>query len=118
MHDVLIDVAKKIGKPPAQVALNWVATQPGVTSTILGATKTAQLDDNLGSLDFTIPADLRKQLDEVGALEPVHPYIFFTPGIQARISGGTTVKRMAPRLSLRGTRSRLRRRKKPARARR
>jgi len=92
VHDVLIDVAKKIGRSPAQTAINWLATQPGVTSVILGVTKTAQLADNLGSLDFTIPAELRKRLDDVGAPEPVHPYNFYQPGIQGRISGGTTVK--------------------------
>ena len=54
--DAFLEIAKQIGKPPAQVALNWVATQPGVTSTILGATKVAQLDDNLAAIDFEIPA--------------------------------------------------------------
>ena len=38
--DALQDVAKQLGRSAAQVALNWVATQPGVTSTIIGATKT------------------------------------------------------------------------------
>jgi aryl-alcohol dehydrogenase-like predicted oxidoreductase len=92
VHDVLIEVAKKLGKPPAQVAINWLVTQPGVTSVILGATKTAQLADNLGSLDFAIPADLRKRLDEVGKPEAVHPYNFYTPGIQSRVSGNTSVR--------------------------
>jgi len=94
--DVLVNVARHIGKPPAQVALNWVATQPGVTSTIIGATKIAQLDDNLAALDFTIPADLRKRLDEVSALGPTHPYVFFAEGIQQMISGGTTVRGWTP----------------------
>jgi aryl-alcohol dehydrogenase-like predicted oxidoreductase len=92
VHDVLIDVAKKIGKPPAQVAINWLATQPGVTSVILGATNVTQIADNLGSLDFTIPAELRKRLDEIGAPEPVHPYNFYGPGMQSRMSGGVTVQ--------------------------
>jgi aryl-alcohol dehydrogenase-like predicted oxidoreductase len=92
VHDTLIDVAKKLGKPPAQVAIQWLVTQPGVTSVILGATKTAQLAETLGALDFTIPADQRKRLTEVGPPEPVHPYNFYTPGIQSRVSGGTTVR--------------------------
>src|SRR5208337_654459 len=33
--DVLMGVAKQIGRPPAEIELNWVATQPGVTSTII-----------------------------------------------------------------------------------
>jgi aryl-alcohol dehydrogenase-like predicted oxidoreductase len=88
----LVEVAKQIGKPPAQVALNWVTTQPGITSTIIGATKISQLDDNLASLDFSIPADLRKRLDEVSALELTHPYLFFSDAVQSMISGGTTVR--------------------------
>ncbi len=89
--DTLNVVAREIGKPAAQVALNWVATQPGITSTIIGATKTAQVDDNLASLDFSIPADLRKKLDEASAIEMVHPYSFFGGEINAMITGGTTV---------------------------
>ncbi len=37
--DELVAVSRDIGRPPAQVALNWVTTQPGVSSTIIGATK-------------------------------------------------------------------------------
>ncbi len=94
--DELLDVAKQINKTPAQVALNWVATQPGITSTIIGSTKTAQLDDNLRSIEFDIPADLRKRLDDVSALEPVHPYKFFNPEMQGMLSGGTSVRPWAP----------------------
>jgi aryl-alcohol dehydrogenase-like predicted oxidoreductase len=90
--EALMEVSRQIGKAPAQVALNWLATQPGVTSIILGATKSAQLAENLASLDFSIPADLRKRLDDVGRPEPVHPYNFFVPWMQARISGNTTVR--------------------------
>jgi aryl-alcohol dehydrogenase-like predicted oxidoreductase len=94
--EVLLDVAKQISRTPAQVALNWLVTQPGVTSTILGATKVAQLEDNLASLDVSIPAELRKRLDEASAPEPVHPYNFYAPWMQGRISGGTTVQAWRP----------------------
>lgn len=90
--DALLAVSKELGRSPAQVALNWVATQPGVTSTILGASKVSQLNDNLASLEFDIPADLRKRLDEASALESIHPYMFFEPFIQGMVHGGTTVR--------------------------
>ena len=35
--DVLLEVAAQLGRPPAEVALSWVANQPGVSSTIIGA---------------------------------------------------------------------------------
>ena len=72
--------------------MNWVATQPGITSTIVGATKVTQLDDNLASIDFAIPTDLRKRLDEASALEPAQPYIFFGGEIQSRVAGGVSAE--------------------------
>lgn len=94
--DVLLEVAKELGRPPAQVALNWVATQPGITSTILGASKLNQLEDNLKAIEFTIPAELRTRLDEVGAPATVHPYEFFEPVIQKMIHGSSPVKAWRP----------------------
>ncbi|MGA7061299.1 MAG: aldo/keto reductase [Candidatus Acidiferrales bacterium] len=96
IHDVLINVAKQINKPVAQVALNWVITRPGVTSTIIGATKISQLNDNLQAAEFTIPAELRKRLDEVSAPEAIHPYVFFGPDIQPMVTGGTSVRKWEP----------------------
>jgi hypothetical protein len=72
--------------------LNWVATQPGVTSTIIGATKLAQLEDNFAAIEFTIPAELRQQLDEVSALPSAHPYLFFGGVLQDMITGNTSIR--------------------------
>jgi aryl-alcohol dehydrogenase-like predicted oxidoreductase len=94
--DALVDVAKQINRPPAQVALNWVASQPGITSTIVGASKVAQLEENLRLGEFAIPPDWRKKLDEVSALETAPPYGLFEPGMQGMISGGTSVHPWAP----------------------
>ena len=57
--DALLAAAKDIGRAPAEVALNWVAPQRGVSSTIIGATKMSQLESNLRALDFTIPPEIR-----------------------------------------------------------
>jgi len=64
-----------------------------VTSTIIGATRLAQLDDNLAALSFEIPNELRQQLDVASALEPAHPYMFFSGVLQERIHGGVSVKK-------------------------
>lgn len=87
----LATVARELGRSMAQVALNWVANRPGVATVILGATKLTQLEDNLGALDFEIPSDLRTRLDVVSATPARFPYTFFTPGMQAMLTGGTTV---------------------------
>jgi aryl-alcohol dehydrogenase-like predicted oxidoreductase len=91
--DALLEVSKALDRPAAQVALNWVVTQPGVTSTIIGATKLLQLEDNLAALSFEIPADLRSKLDSASQLEAAHPYMFFDGVLQERIHGGVTVKK-------------------------
>jgi aryl-alcohol dehydrogenase-like predicted oxidoreductase len=87
--DVLLEVAREMNRPPAQVALNWVASQPGVTSTILGASKLSQLEDNLNAIEFSIPSDLRRKLNDVGAPATIHPYMFFEPFIQGMIHGAS-----------------------------
>jgi aryl-alcohol dehydrogenase-like predicted oxidoreductase len=91
--DTLQEVSKQLARTPAEVALNWVATQPGVTSTIIGATKLKQLESNLESIGFAMPAELRHKLDEVSALEQVHPYMFFDEVLQDRVRGGVKVRK-------------------------
>ena len=87
----LESVARELGRSMAQVAVNWVANRPGVASVIVGATKLAQLDDNLAALDFELPTELRARLDAVSVLPARFPYSFFTDGMQAMLTGGATV---------------------------
>jgi aryl-alcohol dehydrogenase-like predicted oxidoreductase len=84
-------VAGELGRSMAQVAVNWAMTQPGIASIIVGATKLEQLKDNLGALEFTIPHELRRRLDDVSALPSTFPYSFFGPEIQGSLTGGQTV---------------------------
>ncbi len=89
--DELVAVASELGRPPAQVALAWVARRPGVVSTIIGATKPEQLDANLRALDLEIPAALADRLEAVSRPEVVHPYLFFQPAMRGMLQGGTQV---------------------------
>src|ERR1700738_4074833 len=49
--DELDIIAKAHESTVARVALAWVQAQPGVTSTLIGARRLAQLEDNLKALD-------------------------------------------------------------------
>jgi aryl-alcohol dehydrogenase-like predicted oxidoreductase len=89
--DELVAVARELEKPVAQVALSWVAHRPGVTSTIIGATKPDQLDANLRALDVDIPSALAERLEAASRPEVVHPYLFFQPAMQGMLTGGTQV---------------------------
>jgi aryl-alcohol dehydrogenase-like predicted oxidoreductase len=91
--DAVREVAKTMDRPVAQVALNWVATQPGITSTIIGATSSRQLESNLEAIGFTIPTELRGKLDEASQMEPAYPYMFFDEVLQDRVRGGVKVRK-------------------------
>jgi aryl-alcohol dehydrogenase-like predicted oxidoreductase len=84
-------VAGELGRGMAEVALNWVATQPGVATAIIGATRLDQLKSNLGALDFTVPPELRARLDAMSKPETPFPYSFFGTEIQGGITGGATI---------------------------
>jgi aryl-alcohol dehydrogenase-like predicted oxidoreductase len=51
--DELICICGEAGTTPAAVDLAWVLGRPGVTSTLIGARTTQQLEPNLGALTVT-----------------------------------------------------------------
>ena len=63
----LDEVAAEAGATPAQVALAWLAAQPGVTAPIASATALAQLDELLGVLTLDLTADQCARLTAAGA---------------------------------------------------
>ncbi|WP_422735297.1 aldo/keto reductase [Micromonospora sp. WMMD729] len=81
--EALEEVATDLGRPMAQVAINWVATQPAVSSVIIGASSAEQVASNFGALDFEIPADARRRIDEASAPNLGLPYGMFTPQYQS-----------------------------------
>ena len=74
--EAVVGVAESLGRTPAQVALAWTASQPGITSPIFGARTLEQLEDNLGAADLVLDDEARKRLDEASALPLVYPYDF------------------------------------------
>ena len=63
--DVLQKVAKEQDSTVARVALAWVQSRPGVSSTIIGARTLEQLDNNLGALELKLTPQQVAALDEV-----------------------------------------------------
>ncbi|HEY0530525.1 MAG TPA: aldo/keto reductase [Actinoplanes sp.] len=83
--DAVREVAEELGRPTAQVALNWAATQPGISSLVVGASGAEQLDGNLAALDFEIPDEARRRLDEASRPDVPKLYSMFTPEYQSWI---------------------------------
>jgi aryl-alcohol dehydrogenase-like predicted oxidoreductase len=63
--DVLKAVAAEADTSPATVALAWVQSRPGVTSTIIGARRIEQLHANLAALDVRLTDAQLATLDQV-----------------------------------------------------
>ena len=59
-------VAAETGATLSQIALAWVAAQPGVTAPIASATSARQLDEIMGSLDVVLTEEQLAALTEAG----------------------------------------------------
>ncbi|MBL9100453.1 MAG: aldo/keto reductase [Myxococcales bacterium] len=94
----LQQVARELDSTVPRVALAWVQGRPGVTSTIIGATRLDQLDDNLAALEVKLTADQVARLDAVSKPKLNFPAAFLAmaPMIHA---GGTTVNGEPSQLS-------------------
>ncbi|RAK70730.1 aldo/keto reductase [Hymenobacter edaphi] len=90
--EVLRAVAAELDRPPAQVALAWTLAQPGISAPILGASRPAQLHDNLAALTLALSPEQLRRLGEVSAPAPTYPYPIFAPDINRHIFGGATVQ--------------------------
>lgn len=60
-----VELARKHGLSPAQMALAFINSRPFISSNIIGATTLEQLDENLGSADISLSADLLKDIEEI-----------------------------------------------------
>jgi L-glyceraldehyde 3-phosphate reductase len=59
-------LARSRGQSLAQMALAWVLRQPGITSALIGASKTSQIDENVDALrNLAFAADELKAIDAI-----------------------------------------------------
>ena len=70
--DVLKQVAVRHGASPARVAIAWVLGRPAVSSVIIAARKTEQLEDNIRAVDLQLSDQDVRLLD--AASNPGVPY--------------------------------------------
>ncbi|HYT68300.1 MAG TPA: aldo/keto reductase [Vicinamibacterales bacterium] len=62
--DRVKEVAQAKSVAPAQVALAWLLSRPGVTAPIIGASKMEQLDQAVAALDVNLTDDEVRRLEE------------------------------------------------------
>ena len=69
--DRVTEVAAGRGAPPAQVALAWLLSRPGVTAPIVGATRLGHIGDALAATELTLTAEEVARLEEPYVPHPV-----------------------------------------------
>jgi aryl-alcohol dehydrogenase-like predicted oxidoreductase len=66
------ELAERLGKSAAQVALAWMLHKPGITAPIIGATKMQHMDDAIAAVEISLSADDIAYLEE-----PYQPKVIF-----------------------------------------
>ncbi len=84
--DALKAVAAEVGRSPASVALAWAVSQPGVTSTIIGASRLNQLRDNLAALEITLTPAQQDAL-ALGSAPEASLYDYFKMDLSGLVFG-------------------------------
>jgi 1-deoxyxylulose-5-phosphate synthase len=69
--DRLAEVAAACGAPPAQVALAWLLSRPGVTAPIVGATRLGHISDALAAVQLRLGEEEVRRLEELYLPHPV-----------------------------------------------
>ncbi|MBK8189640.1 MAG: NADP(H)-dependent aldo-keto reductase [Vampirovibrionales bacterium] len=63
--DAYVTLARKQNLSPAQMSLAFVNSRPFVTSSIIGATSLAQLEENIASLDVTLDEEALDEIESI-----------------------------------------------------
>jgi aryl-alcohol dehydrogenase-like predicted oxidoreductase len=65
-----VELARKHGLDPAQMALAYVNSRPFLTSNIIGATSMEQLKTNIGSLDLDLETEVLEGIEDIHTRQP------------------------------------------------
>lgn len=85
----VIAVAEKLGVEASHVALQWTRQRGFSCIPIVGATKLAQLEDNLKSAELVIPAEDMQRLNDASEIDLGFPGKFFKEeGVRLNNFGG------------------------------
>ena len=66
--DRLRTIAEQSGRTVAQLVISWTIGQPGITGALCGAKRPYQIIETASALDWTLPEDVSKAIDQALAL--------------------------------------------------
>ena len=64
------DIAQEAGLSLAQLSIAWINQQDFVTSNIIGATRMAQLQENIEAVNITLDKEVIKKINQIHELLP------------------------------------------------
>ena len=88
IRKVVLAIADESRATPAQVALAWVVGRQGVASTLIGATRAAQMVENVAALKVVLTPEQQERLDVVSTVGRRYPHTLFTPAMRDTVFGG------------------------------
>lgn len=89
--DVLRAVATELDRPLAETALAWAMARPGIASTLIGASKLAQLESNIRATEIRLSAGQMERLNTASAPPPTFSTGLTSSGLRAMLFGGHSV---------------------------
>ncbi|WP_123028083.1 aldo/keto reductase [Mycolicibacterium stellerae] len=89
--DVLWEIAGAHGVSPAQMALAWLLNRPAVTSLVIGARTSQQLEDNLAAVDIELTDEEAHRLESVSRPNLLYPYWHQRDNATDRLSAADAV---------------------------
>jgi aryl-alcohol dehydrogenase-like predicted oxidoreductase len=65
--DKVIEIAKRTGSTPSEIALAWVLSHPAITAAIVGVRSAEQVDGVAGALTYNLDAEAEQELDQASS---------------------------------------------------
>jgi len=75
--DLVIKIALKRERTPAQIAINYLLRKPGIASVVIGARDQTQLAENLAVSDWQLSPEEVNELDQVSTPPRLYPQWYF-----------------------------------------
>ena len=97
LGEAVAQIARNIGRSPAQVAINWIRQQPGNVIPILGCRTLAQLQDNLCCLEFQLSQEQMDELSQLADFKMGFPLSFLKSDHVWNLIFGETLGSLADR---------------------
>ncbi|MHB2266020.1 aldo/keto reductase [Aliihoeflea sp. PC F10.4] len=72
--DVLVEIASERGLTPAQVALAWTLSRPGVATLVTGGLSAQQFEENIAAASVELSAEEGERLNQVSRPPYIYPY--------------------------------------------